>query len=86
VTFTDRGRRVQEQITVLRALFTQEKVTFHGRWHRLVAVGIRPLPMRRPIPIWIGGQADAALRRAAMVGDGWMPMIGPDDAQRGRLP
>jgi probable F420-dependent oxidoreductase len=80
--FTDRGRRVQEQISVLRALFTQEVVTFHGRWHHVEAMGIRPLPIRRPIPIWIGGQADAALRRVAVSGDGWMPMIGPDDVLR----
>jgi hypothetical protein len=80
--FTDRGRRVEEQITVLRALFTQEVVTFSGRWHRLEAVGIAPLPTRRPIPIWIGGQADATLRRVAAVGEGWMPMIGPQEARR----
>lgn len=80
-TFTDRGRRIQEQLAVLRALFTQEVVTFSGRWHDLDAVGIAPLPTR-PIPIWIGGQADAALRRVAALGDGWMPMIGPQQAQR----
>jgi probable F420-dependent oxidoreductase len=66
--FTDRGRRIQEQIAVLRALFTQEVVTFHGRWHDLDAIGIAPLPTR-PIPIWIGGQADAALRRVAALVD-----------------
>jgi probable F420-dependent oxidoreductase len=80
-TFTDRGRRIQEQLVVLRALFTQEVVTFSGRWHDLDAVGIAPLPTR-PIPIWIGGQADAALRRVAELGDGWMPMMGPQQAQR----
>lgn len=68
--FTDRGRRIQEQIAVLRALFTQEVVTFRGRWHDLDAIGIAPLPTR-PIPIWIGGQADAALRRAAALGAGF---------------
>lgn len=80
--FTDRGRRVEEQITVLRALFTQEVVTFSGRWHRLEGVGIAPLPTQRPIPIWLGGQADAALRRVAALGEGWMPMIGPEEALR----
>jgi probable F420-dependent oxidoreductase len=81
-SFTDRGQRVQEQITVLRALFTQEVVAFSGRWHQLEDVGIAPLPIQRPIPIWIGGQADAALRRVAALGAGWMPMIGPQQAQR----
>jgi len=80
--FTNRGRRVEEQITVLRALFTQEAVTFSGRWHRLEGVGIAPLPTQRPVPIWLGGQADAALRRVAAVGEGWMPMIGPVEARR----
>jgi probable F420-dependent oxidoreductase len=81
-TFTDRGRRIGEQITLLRTLFTQEVVTFSGHWHDLEAVGIAPLPIQRPIPIWIGGQADAALRRVATLGDGWMPMIGPAEARR----
>jgi probable F420-dependent oxidoreductase len=80
-TFTDRGQRIGEQLAVLRALFSQEVVTFSGRWHDLDAVGIAPLP-RRPIPIWIGGQADAALRRVAALGEGWMPMIGPEEARR----
>ena len=80
--FTDRGRRVEEQIAVLRALFTQEVVTFSGRWHQLEAVGIAPLPIQRPIPIWLGGQADAALRRVAALGEGWMPMLGPEEARR----
>jgi probable F420-dependent oxidoreductase len=80
--FTDRGRRVEEQVAVLRALFTQQVVTFSGRWHQLEAVGIAPLPPQRSIPIWIGGQADAALRRVAALGEGWMPMIGPEEALR----
>jgi probable F420-dependent oxidoreductase len=81
-TFADRGRRVEEQVAVLRALFTQQVVTFSGRWHQLEAVGIAPLPPQRSIPIWIGGQADAALRRVAALGEGWMPMIGPEEALR----
>jgi probable F420-dependent oxidoreductase len=80
-TFADRGQRISEQIAVLRALFSQKVVAFSGRWHDLEAVGISPLP-RRPIPIWIGGQADAALRRVATLGEGWMPMIGPEEARR----
>jgi probable F420-dependent oxidoreductase len=80
--FTNRGQRIQEQIAVLRALFTQEVVTFSGRWHQLEGVGIAPLPIQRPIPIWIGGQADAALRRVAALGEGWMPMFGPQEARR----
>ena len=71
--FHTRGRRVEEQIDVLRLLFTQELVTFKGEWHNLPDVGLNPLPVQRPIPIWLGGHADAVLRRVARKGDGWLP-------------
>ncbi len=77
-----RGRRMEEQIAVLRALFTQEVVTFHGRWHHVEAMGIQPLPKQRPIPIWLGGNAEIAVQRVASIGDGWMPLMEPDDAAR----
>jgi alkanesulfonate monooxygenase SsuD/methylene tetrahydromethanopterin reductase-like flavin-dependent oxidoreductase (luciferase family) len=64
---------VGESIEVLRALWTQPRVTFRGRWHTIVDAGLNPLPVQRPIPIWIGGDSDAALRRAARLADGWMP-------------
>ncbi len=70
--FRSRGARAEEQVALLRALWTQEVVTFEGRWHRLVEAGINPLPVRRPIPIWMGGESDAALRRTARLADGWM--------------
>ncbi|HET9000994.1 MAG TPA: LLM class F420-dependent oxidoreductase [bacterium] len=53
--FRTRGARIEEQVAVLRALWTQDVVTFHGRWHRIVQAGINPLPVQRPIPIWMGG-------------------------------
>ncbi|MBK7897548.1 MAG: LLM class F420-dependent oxidoreductase [Anaerolineaceae bacterium] len=71
--FHTRGRRVEEQIDVLRLLFTQELVTFKGEWHDLPDVGLNPLPVQRPIPIWLGGHSDAVLRRLARKGDGWLP-------------
>jgi probable F420-dependent oxidoreductase len=71
--YSTRGKRLEEQVEVLRLLWTQPLVTFHGRWHHLEDVGINPLPVQRPIPIWLGGHADAVLRRAAKLGDGWMP-------------
>ncbi|MDR7545231.1 MAG: LLM class F420-dependent oxidoreductase [Armatimonadota bacterium] len=70
--FHTRGVRVVEQVKVLRALWTQEVVTFRGRWHTIVEAGINPLPVQRPIPIWMGGSADVVLRRAARLADGWM--------------
>jgi len=71
--FRDRGRRSEEQIEVLRRLWTESVVDFDGRWHRIPAAGINPLPVQRPIPIWIGGSAEAAIRRAARLADGFFP-------------
>jgi probable F420-dependent oxidoreductase len=73
MNFHDRGRRFEEQIEVLRLLWTQPIVTFEGRWHRVTAAGINPLPVQQPIPIWIGGSAEPALRRAARLADGYFP-------------
>jgi probable F420-dependent oxidoreductase len=78
--FHTRGKRIEEQIAVLRALYTQEVVPFHGRWHHIEEMGLRPLPIQRPVRIWIGGQADAVVRRVAALGDGWLPLIEPDDS------
>jgi probable F420-dependent oxidoreductase len=80
--FRNRGKRSEEQIAVLRALFTQESVTFHGRWHHIEAAGINPLPVQRPIPIWLGGSVEATLQRAGRSGDGWFPQLPPGDAAR----
>jgi len=70
--FHTRGKRLEEQIEVLRRLWTQPLVTFDGRWHHIPDAGLNPLPVQRPIPIWFGGSADAVLRRAARLGDGWL--------------
>jgi probable F420-dependent oxidoreductase len=71
--FGNRGRRSEEQIEVLRRLWTETVVDFEGQWHRIPAAGIKPLPVQRPIPIWIGGSAEAAIRRAARIADGFFP-------------
>lgn len=81
--FSNRGRRIEEQIEVLRALWTSELVTFEGRWHRIIDSGICPLPVQRPIPIWLGGMADAVIRRVGRLADGWFPRF-PSMRQRGR--
>ena len=80
--FRDRGRRSEEQIQVMRALWTQELVTFDGRWHKITDAGLNPLPVQRPIPIWIGGMADPVLRRIARMGDGWTATSPPNDRAR----
>jgi alkanesulfonate monooxygenase SsuD/methylene tetrahydromethanopterin reductase-like flavin-dependent oxidoreductase (luciferase family) len=53
-------------------------VSFNGLSHNLKEVSIVPPPVQRPIPIWFGGSSDAAAKRAARLGDGWMPIIAPD--------
>lgn len=83
--FHDRGRRSAEQISVLRALWTEPLVTFESEWHGIVDAGINPLPVQRPIPIWLGGHAEPVLRRIAELGDGWVPLFAPDDKGRAEV-
>lgn len=71
--FHTRGKRQEEQVEVLCRLWTEPLVTYKGRWHEIPDAGVNPLPVQRPIPIWFGGQADVVLRRAARMGDGWLP-------------
>lgn len=84
--FDDRGRRSEEQIALLRALWTQEIVTFNGRWHTVTAAGINPLPVQRPIPLWIGGKADVVTQRVGRLADGWITLYDqPDEACRTKI-
>ena len=72
--FHDRGRRSEEQVELLRRLWTEQHVTFEGKWHRVTAAGINPLPVQRPIPLWFGGRASQLMERIGRVGDGWFPL------------
>ena len=83
--FHDRGKRSEEQIAVLRALWTQEVVDYHGRWHNITHAGINPLPVQRPIPLWLGGRVEAVVERVGRLADGWFPQFAPDDAGRATL-
>jgi len=83
--FHNRGRRCEEQIDVMRALWTQEVVDFNGKWHRITNAGINPLPVQRPIPIWLGAggsgspvPVEPVMRRIARMSDGWFPSFLPD--------
>ncbi len=69
--FKNRGIRSEEQVTLMRALWTQPNVTFKGTWHEVPDAGINPLP-QRPIPLWFGGHVDQTLDRIARWGDGWI--------------
>jgi probable F420-dependent oxidoreductase len=71
--FSDRGRRVEEQIELLRRLWQEPVLSFEGRYHTVTAAGINPLPIQRPIPIWMGGFSERALERIARLGDGYFP-------------
>ncbi len=71
--FRNRGRRSEEQVAVLRELWTKPLVTFQGDYHTISDAGLNPMPVQRPIPLWFGGGKDIVLRRMARLGDGWMP-------------
>ncbi|MFZ5834253.1 MAG: LLM class F420-dependent oxidoreductase [Pseudomonadota bacterium] len=77
--FHDRGRRLEEQIHLLRELWGKELVTFNGQYEQVVDAGINPLPLNRKIPLWIGAEARPALQRAARLADGWFPMFAPGE-------
>jgi len=71
--FTNRGRRMDEAIEVLRACWSEDPVSFNGAFYRLESMAMEPKPPRgADLPIWIGGHSQAALRRAGRFGDGWM--------------
>lgn len=80
--FHTRGKRIEEQILLLRRLWTEPLVNYAGQWDSILDAGINPLPFQQPIPIWFGGHAEVVLRRAARLGDGWMPNYRkPDEAR-----
>ena len=80
-----RGRRQAEQIELMNQLWTQRTVTFEGVYDQARHVGVNPLPIQRPIPIWFGGGVDAVLKRAATYGQGWIPLGRPDGQVEGQL-
>jgi probable F420-dependent oxidoreductase len=83
--FRNRGKRMEEQVALLRLLWTQPLVKFEGRWHNIPDAGINPLPVQRPIPIWFGGMDDKVLQRMARIGDGWMLNIRTNEQARPKL-
>jgi probable F420-dependent oxidoreductase len=75
--FADRGRRMTEQVTLLRRLWTERTVTFNGDYERVTGAGLAPMPVQRPIPVWIGGQSRPAYVRIGQLADGWFPQVPP---------
>jgi len=84
--FSTRGKRLEEQITLLRRVWTEQTVTFGGTFDRITGAGLAPMPVQRPIPVWVGAQSPRAYRRAGRLADGWFPQMAPgprlDEARR----
>ena len=81
-SFKDRGRRIEEQIALLRRLWTERSVTFDGTWHHVDRAGIEPPPVRRPIPLWMGADSEPAIRRVARLADGFFSHFTATDEGR----
>jgi probable F420-dependent oxidoreductase len=75
--FSSRGKRVAEQVDLLRRLWTEPSLSFHGSYHTVTGAGLAPLPVQRPIPVWFGAQSAPAYRRAGQLADGWFPQVPP---------
>jgi probable F420-dependent oxidoreductase len=67
-----RGKKFEEQIDLMRKLWTQEWVSYDGRFHKHGEIGIVPPPVQQPIPIWMGGASAPVLNRIGRIGDGWL--------------
>ncbi|MCZ6852669.1 MAG: LLM class F420-dependent oxidoreductase [Gammaproteobacteria bacterium] len=80
-TFTNRGKRQAEQVELMRQLWREDSLTYQSDYHTISGAGINPRPSR-PIPIWFGGSAPRLLARCARLGDGWIPLMGANDAAR----
>ncbi len=75
--FRTRGRRIEEQVTLMRRLWTEKSVTHEGEFDRVTGAGLAPLPVQKPIPVWFGAQSEPAYRRAGRLADGWFPQVSP---------
>lgn len=80
--FGTRGKRIEEQVIMLRALWSATSISFEGQTENIRRAGINPLPVQRPIPIWMGGSAEVVLKRIGRMADGWFPQMKPDDEAR----
>jgi probable F420-dependent oxidoreductase len=83
--FGTRGARIEEQVEVMRLLWIREVVSYEGKYHRIDEAAINPLPVQRPISVWMGARADVGLRRTARVADGWFPLGPPEEKMREAL-
>ena len=77
--FTSRGKRQGEQVELMRLLWGSDSLDYQGEYHTIPYASINPRPSES-IPILFGGGAPALLRRCARLGDGWIPLMGPNVA------
>jgi probable F420-dependent oxidoreductase len=82
VPYKERGRRTDEALAIMRRCWTEDAVTFAGEFWQLEGVTVLPRPVQQPFPVWIGGNSEAAMRRAGRLGDGWIPSFLPPDLFR----
>jgi probable F420-dependent oxidoreductase len=84
VPFRERGRRTDEAIRIMRRCWSESEVTLDGEFWKLERVTVLPRPVQQPLPLWIGGNSEAAMRRAGRLGDGWIPsFIAPAQFRQG---
>ena len=82
VDFQTRGARCEEQLELLKQLWTQTTVDFQGRWDSVSGAGLDPLPVQRPIPVWIGPNSRPIARIRRRIGrqaDGWFVLCPPEE-------
>jgi probable F420-dependent oxidoreductase len=89
-SFNTRGARCDEQLQLLKLLWTEERVHFEGRWDRVSGAGLNPLPIQRPIPVWIGATSlpsESVVNRIGAHADGWFVLCSPEEFPdlRGRI-
>ncbi len=80
--FHTRGARCEEQMVLLKQLWTQPTVEFDGRWDKVSAAGLNPLPIQRPMPLWIGARRNPVARirrRIGRLADGWFVLCAPEE-------
>ena len=78
--FRTRGRRQEEQVSLLRRLWTERSITYEGQFDRVTGAGLWPWPVQRPIPVWLGGSSAPAYKRMGRLADGWFPQMPPGPA------
>ncbi len=79
-SFSDRGRRIEEQVELMRTLWTKRSVTYDGTYECVTGAGLAPLPVQQPIPVWFGAASEPAYRRVGRLADGWFPQVPPGPA------